>query len=360
MKTNKKGISLIVLAITIIVMIILASAIILSLSGKNMIGSAKEATTMNDLANAKHVVAVAKGEWQLGEVDDKYTTLGEYAKDKLQEAGFKVSGTGGLNVSEDGVVTTIFEDASGIAYIPEGYVASEAKGENTIAGGLVIYEGYDEVTDRNVKTAQTTRNQFVWVPVSNMSEFKIDTSTGNTSYNMNDATEALEYKEMRDSVANYGGFYMARYESGKEGTGTVVTKKNATVWGSIKWADAKAQAATLSRETSVVHIIYGEEWDTAVNFIAETYPDFKTTATGFGNHTGNILTSGASEEYAQNNIYDMTGNVWDWTMESLSDGAQRAVRGGTASDVKVAAYRFQGDVTKPYSPYGFRMAMYLK
>ena len=74
MRNNKKGISLIVLAITIIVMIILATAIILSLSSNNLTGSAKEAASASDIANAKHVVSVAYGEWKLGEVEG-YTTF---------------------------------------------------------------------------------------------------------------------------------------------------------------------------------------------------------------------------------------------------------------------------------------------
>lgn len=54
----KKGISLIVLVITIIVLAILAGAIIISLSNTNIISQAKEATTKADLANAKYAVAL--------------------------------------------------------------------------------------------------------------------------------------------------------------------------------------------------------------------------------------------------------------------------------------------------------------
>jgi flagellar basal body-associated protein FliL len=59
MKTNKKGISLIVLVITIIVMIILATAIILSLNSSNISGKATEAKLSSDLANKKEASAFA-------------------------------------------------------------------------------------------------------------------------------------------------------------------------------------------------------------------------------------------------------------------------------------------------------------
>ena len=49
----KKGISLIVLVITIIVMIIIAGAIIISLNSTNVINRADEAVIKSDLANLK-------------------------------------------------------------------------------------------------------------------------------------------------------------------------------------------------------------------------------------------------------------------------------------------------------------------
>ena len=54
--------------------------------------------------------------------------------------------------------------------VPKGYIASKVTGETTVEDGFVIYEGEEEVNDTNKDTAQTTRNQFVWVPVENPSE----------------------------------------------------------------------------------------------------------------------------------------------------------------------------------------------
>ena len=54
--------------------------------------------------------------------------------------------------------------------VPKGYTASKVTGETTVEDGFVIYEGEEEVNDTNKDTAQTTRNQFVWVPVANPSE----------------------------------------------------------------------------------------------------------------------------------------------------------------------------------------------
>lgn len=54
------------------------------------------------------------------------------------------------------------------APIPKGFVVSEATNENTIEGGLVIYEGTTPVNDDNVEKAMISRNQYVWIPVNNI------------------------------------------------------------------------------------------------------------------------------------------------------------------------------------------------
>ena len=64
------------------------------------------------------------------------------------------------------------EDASGDKVpVPNGYVGSSVEGENEIDTGYVIYEGEEEVTESNVADAQKNRNQYVWVPVPDISKF---------------------------------------------------------------------------------------------------------------------------------------------------------------------------------------------
>ncbi|MDD2628222.1 MAG: hypothetical protein PHD20_05010, partial [Clostridia bacterium] len=170
MKTNKgKGISLIVLVITIIVMIILAGAIILSLNSSNIIDRANEATTKSNISNAKQVAMLANAEYELmSDTEKEEITLRKHVEDKLKEAGFKedeidnvIDGKGNLfkRTIVDGVV------------IPEGFF--HVGGTKT--EGLVIS---DNVEDEGKGTSHKTNaedflkgNQFVWVPVENFSEF---------------------------------------------------------------------------------------------------------------------------------------------------------------------------------------------
>ena len=54
--------------------------------------------------------------------------------------------------------------------VPTGYTASSASDENSVNGGFVIYEGTDAVTDDNQWEAQCNRNQYVWVPIADVSD----------------------------------------------------------------------------------------------------------------------------------------------------------------------------------------------
>ena len=103
MKLNtKRGISLIVLVITIIVMIILAAAIILSLQSSGIIGRANEAKVKNDIASAKELVAIANSEWLLMTESDQESNGGSfvsYAENKLLEAKYNPDE---LVIHEDG------------------------------------------------------------------------------------------------------------------------------------------------------------------------------------------------------------------------------------------------------------------
>lgn len=119
----KKGISLIVLVITIIVLAILAGAVIISLSNTNIIDQATKAKVEADFANAKNTVTLAYAEGvangnKLGKNDGlAYTSdveesakaaEADYYVTALQNAGF----TGGLKVSVKvaGGVPTVTKD----------------------------------------------------------------------------------------------------------------------------------------------------------------------------------------------------------------------------------------------------------
>ena len=74
--------------------------------------------------------------------------------------------------------------------------------------------------------------------------------------------------------------------------------------------------------------------------------------------------TGSNDGYAVNNIYDMAGNVDEWTMEAYAVG-RRVLRGGgyNSIDVYCPASKRGGDIYGPssvFDHFGFRLALYIK
>ena len=163
-KNTNKGITLIALIITVIVLLILAgTAISIAINGGDIFGKASQA---REGWNS----AVATEEQKINEVWNILNTMtggnngGGANPTPNPTAGWdmnKVASTVTGTITVDGNTNVPVT-----APIPTGYTASDVAGENTIAGGLVIYQGTDQVsTDED---AITTRNQFVWIPVANI------------------------------------------------------------------------------------------------------------------------------------------------------------------------------------------------
>ena len=102
---QKKGISLIVLVITIIVMIILATAIILALDASGIIGKAHEAKTKTNESALLEVATLLSAEWdlesKLGNITEDAET---YISNGLREKGFTDEQIAKIEISETGVV----------------------------------------------------------------------------------------------------------------------------------------------------------------------------------------------------------------------------------------------------------------
>lgn len=218
-------------------------------------------------------------------------------------------------------------------YIPKGFTHIEGTWNN----GYVIRE-------------TSTGNEFVWVPcVLDQNLVKGEDIVvnferiSNGSYNPNSymlQPNDNSANEIRQSVARYGGFYIARYEAGIEGTvnnanlttkvatdGTVkpLSKIGCGLWNYISRTDAIAVSnQMIDSETTGVHscLISGEAWDTTINWMVNSSDNkilnahYETDSgnKGWYNNVSNnsIHTTGY---YAVNNIYDMAGNVWELTSE---------------------------------------------
>ena len=80
----------------------------------------------------------------------------------------------------------------------------------------------------------------------------------------------------------------------------------------------------------------------------KTYTYDSTGKGNYGNGNGSLLATGSNESYAVNNIYDMAGNLWDWTIEA-DHPFFRVCRGGGYDDfasTDPASFRNRNEPTR--------------
>ena len=296
--------------------------------------------------------------------------------------------------------------------VPKGYTASEVTGENTVKDGFVIYEGEESITDESdIETAQTTRNQFVWVPVSNPSEMygtdssgkkwgklynfsstgitplnwteqdgvmTITTTSGNDSYREPDIVSddssngvtlsqlETEFNAMITSVEKYGGFYIGRYETGNLSQAEAVVVKNNSDINNQTWYTMYNKAKGVAANSNVTTtMIWGCQWDAVMRWMYNSGDNDKETytydSTGKGNYSFSRKVTGSDLLYAVNNIYDMAGNVVDCTIEAIRTD-HRVIRGGNyLSDASNNPASDRRSVSPSFSDaaFGSHLALYM-
>ena len=192
----------------------------------------------------------------------------------------------------------------------------------------------------------------------------------------------------QESVNIYGGFYIARYEAGdgdangtrrsssSSNSNTVVSKKGAIVYNYISQPDSITRAESMYAGKS--KLISGAGWDRTLNWLIETKAKTENevfvNSSSWGNYndsTGNAktnsgggnmnYTTGRNEAWKANNIYDLAGNVDDWTTEAYSSDL-RVYRGGYYVNLGSGVPASDRDFDHSgYSDvyFGFRPALYL-
>ena len=388
---NKRGVTLIALIITIVVLLILAGVAFNTVLGdEGILGKASEAAETSKRAEKNELDGLNNLEKEI----DKW--MSKTLEEKIADAGLPADTIGSLSDVVDGVP------------IPKSFYYVGG----TRRTGIVISDKEEDYKkgDSHAVAANLVGNQFVWVPTKDLIEngtidginynqkfgrrlFGMSYSLGGTTKVSNKYTENIP-SDLSSSVLKYGGFYIARYQASYENFKLVSKKSkiavetwsepNGKLYNNVTQATAIAECSYMynSGAKVVAHIPYGAEWDSTLQWLKQTV--FNNTdmaigedSKGWGNYkdaiftyganltkvagTSTIINTGDTEYSKKNNIYDIAGNLQEWTQEEILDTITfTTIRSGAYNGNSAAATRIKWPATSTNSGIGFRPALYIK
>ena len=269
--------------------------------------------------------------------------------------------------------------------MPENWKATIA---DITEDGVPIPKGFTYVTgtkETGTVIEDSIGNQFVWIPATETNYVKDPSFPGATPT----GDDTLLPKDITDEAADvkkYGGFYIGRYEAGiptgytspSNTTGIPVSKQGATVWTNIYYDNAKASAESMiSNDYVQTGLLTGKAWDRTCHWIEDYIKTLNsnsslTKSQYYGNYAnsqspanvtgyGSKQVAGFSDKWSVKNIYDLAGNVYEWTAEACS--TDRIYRGGVydwGGDIHPVSYRYNYGPSHTDYKLGFRSRVYIK
>ena len=350
-KNKDKGITLIALVITIIILLILAGISISALTNQGLFKNAKAAQNATEKAEKE------QGQ-RLNEYEDEINKYLNNSNEDKKEVKLVADNINKVLSTTDN--TELKDAKENKIVVPAGFKIVE--GATTVDKGIVI----EDVTE-----TATKGSQFVWIPVGTITKadgttttitlgrYDFNSTTGKESAytgtyveeDSNDSSTLKKYgntiakniTDFKNSVAKNGGYYIGRYEArtatARSASGNALTqiteKGTEQIYNYVK----QPQAAQLSQNmynsnkfTSDLMNSYA--WDTATVFIQNCGTNAKYLRQNSLNtsllQTGTNSLTDTSKIDVQCNIYDMASNIVEWTTETSSNSSLPCVnRGGS-------------------------------
>ncbi len=379
---RQKGITLIALVVTIVVLIILATVSILAVFGNNgIIARAQTAKDTHEKGKAD----------ETNTLDDYASYIGNYLDGKGGNSG---GSTGGDDTPKDptdnwdldkvtivdGGNDTKVPVPNGFYYVggdvDTGFVISDKQGDTMDASGLDM------------------GNQFVWIPASSEADLTrtnfdangkpttnaptegVDVSSCSEPYGSGYDTEVEEYNTMKTQVLKYRGFYIGRFEAGVNSTTlrtvattakTVVCKKGVAPYNWVPWGQSMNDASEVYGKSGAVYLAknmyansdsvtstltYGCQWDAMCRYIGDSQ---RSTS-----KKKSVELTGSAADDVSKNIYDLAGNCREWTIEAKDNTNFRVERGGNYTLSNSVNARYLGSTESDFDTITFRPTLYIK
>ncbi len=377
LKNKNKGITLVALVITIIILLILAGISISALTNTGIFGKAKDAKQKS--ANAEL---------------DQNTKLDEY-ENEIDNYLPKQNSNKTVEQAKEKVLSTeknieLIDAKENKIVIPAGFkIIGEA---TTVDKGIVI---------EDATSGATAGSQFVWVPVGKITkadgtetEIKLNRYTfasDGTPTEKNEEVIDTYYQELatsdkgntvaknitnfKNSVKANGGYYIGRYEARtttpRNDIGndlTQITEKGTDqVYNYVKQQQAAQLAQGMYTSNNFTSdLMNSYAWDTATLFLQNCGTNKKYSIKNSFNssllQTGTNALSETKKIDKQCNVYDMASNVGEWTTEtSTSHSNFPCVRmGGDYNDISdITSNRISSRTSNSNDYVGFRPLLYL-
>lgn len=317
-----RGITLIALVITIIVLLILAGVTIATLTGNNGIliraQEAKNKTEESKEDELKKLTALeAATNLENETIIDNSTGKDVYV---TIPAGFAISQVEGEQTVKDGLVV-IDKDGNEFVWIPvDGILGENEKTVQNAVDGEIILGRYVFENEGNININLT--------PTSLDGNLKKDS---NDSYYFTESSEgngnatAVNIENFINSVRTYKGFYVARYEASKGSNNKLEIKYNKPVWNTITQLDASTACKNLY-PTLNSDLMNSYAWDTIMLYI-QKYAQNNYSMQNGKDISDSLKNTGMSGD-VQLNIYDLSANCREWTTETCSSSVFPCVRRG--------------------------------
>lgn len=335
---GKKGITLVALVITIVILLILAGISISTLTNTGIFQKAVDAKKVSENAEKEQGQTLSEYEEEL----NRYMPQ-ELTEDKLNKV---------LSKTEN----TFLKDTNGnIFTLPAGFkivVNDDTNNAKTVDKGIVIE---DTTVDNEDNATATNGSQFVWVPVGNIKKddgtvveinldrYKFDkngipTSQGEdiieTYYSETESkgnTIAKNITHFKNSVATNGGYYIGRYEArtiaarnSENDELTQITEKGTDkIYNFVTQIQAAEQAQNMyNSDKYTSDLMNSYAWNTATVFFQNCGTN-KTYSRQFSlndtlSQTGTNTIEDKNKIDQQCNVFDMASNLREWITETSS------------------------------------------